>query len=240
MTSLKNWDNKTWISSNKYIKSFNSFLLNHKKLNRKSKILDIGCGRGKIIGALSARLKLTKKPIGIDIKKHKDIDKRIIFKNINVIKYLKDNKKKFDLILIKQVIHFFNLRDIRILLNHSYQNLQPKGMIFILSIDQKNNEIPNFFLMKKKLQQSFKKEALIKQNILSFKGDKIIKKFNFKVSITKKKYISMLKQRYISSLLTLNDNQILKGIEEIKLKYKNSITFKDNLNCIIIKKSDIS
>jgi len=94
--------------------------------------------------------------------------------------------------------------------------------------------------MKKKLQQSFKKEVLIKQNILSFKGDKIIKKFNFKVSITKKKYISMLKQRYISSLLALNDNQILKGIEEIKLKYKNSITFKDNLNCIIIKKSDIS
>jgi len=47
MLSIKNWDNKTWISSTKYIKSFNKFLLKQKKLNKESKILDIGCGRGK-------------------------------------------------------------------------------------------------------------------------------------------------------------------------------------------------
>jgi cyclopropane fatty-acyl-phospholipid synthase-like methyltransferase len=61
MLNIKNWDNKTWISSNKYIKSFNSFLLKQKKLNRDSKILDIGCGRGKITGSLSSTLKLKKK-----------------------------------------------------------------------------------------------------------------------------------------------------------------------------------
>ena len=52
MLSIKNWDNKTWISSNKYIKSFINFLLKQKKLNINSKILDIGCGRGKLIGSL--------------------------------------------------------------------------------------------------------------------------------------------------------------------------------------------
>ena len=40
MLSIKNWDNKTWISSTKYIKSFNNFLLKQKKLNKESKILD--------------------------------------------------------------------------------------------------------------------------------------------------------------------------------------------------------
>ena len=64
------------------------------------------------MGSLSSKLKLINKPIGLDIENHKDFDKRISFKKTNVIKYLTNNKKKFDLILIKQTIHFFNLRDI--------------------------------------------------------------------------------------------------------------------------------
>ena len=68
MLSIKTGDNKTWISSTKYIKSFNNFLLKQKKLNKESKILDIGCGRGKIIGSLSTKLKLKNAPIGLDIE----------------------------------------------------------------------------------------------------------------------------------------------------------------------------
>ena len=106
--SLKNWDNKTWLSSKKYIKSFNNFLLKQIRLNRDSQILDIGCGRGKILGFLYSKLRLKNKPIGIDIENHKDRDKRINFKKIDAIKYLKNNNQKFDLILIKQTIHLMN------------------------------------------------------------------------------------------------------------------------------------
>ena len=237
MLSIKNWDNKTWISSSKYIKFFNNFLLKQKKLNKHSKILDIGCGRGKLMGALSSKLKLIHKPIGLDIANHKDFDKRILFKKINAVKYLNYNKKNFDLILIKQTIHFFTLKEIKQLLNCSYSKLNPEGVILILSLEAKNNEIPTFSLMKKKLQQSFKKETLIKKNILKFKKEKIITKFNFKVSITKKKYLKMLEQRYISSLLNLNDVQISKGIKEIEIKYKDKISFNDRLNCIMFTKN---
>ena len=237
MLSIKNWDNKTWISSSKYIKFFNNFLLKQKKLNKHSKILDIGCGRGKLMGALSSKLKLIHKPIGLDIENHKDFDKRILFKKINAVKYLNYNKKKFDLILIKQTIHFFTLKEIKKLLNCSYSKLNPEGVILILSLEAKNNEIPTFSLMKKKLQQSFKKETLIKKDILKFKKEKIITKFNFKVSITKKKYIKMIEQRYISSLLNLNNVQISKGIKEIEIKYKDKITFNDRLNCIMFTKN---
>jgi hypothetical protein len=64
----------------------------------------------------------------------------------------------------------------------------------------------------------------------------IIKKFIYKVKIKKQKYLKMVKDRYISTLLdfTLNDIQI--GCEEIKLKFKNEIKFRDKLKCIIIKK----
>ena len=90
--SLKNWDNKTWLSSNNYIKSFNKFLIKETKLNKNSEILDIGCGRGKILGNLTSKVRLIKKPIGIDIEQHKDRDKRIIFNKTDAISYLKKNK----------------------------------------------------------------------------------------------------------------------------------------------------
>jgi len=236
MLSIKNWDNKTWISSTKYIKSFNKFLLKQKKLNKESKILDIGCGRGKIIGFLSTKLRLKNKPIGLDIENHKDKDKRITFKKISAIKYLENNKKKFDLILIKQTIHFFNLRNMKKILVYSRSSLEAGGIILILSLDTKNNEIPTFSLMKQKLNQSFKRDVIIWKNILQLNIKKNITKFNFKVNVKKEVYLKMIKQRYISTLLKFSSVQILKGVNEINLKYKKNIIFNDKLNCIILKK----
>ena len=223
MLSIKNWDNKTWISSTKYIQSFNNFLVKQKKLTKHSKILDIGCGRGKIMGSLSSKLRLINKPIGIDTENHKDFDKRIIFKKTNAIKYLRNNKKKFDLILIKQTIHFFNLRDIKKILSYSHASLEVGGTILIITLDTKNNEIPTFSLMKQKLNQSFKRDILLC-------------KFSFKVSVKKNTYLKMIKQRYISTLLKFSSLQISNGINEINLKYKKNILFNDKLKCIIFTK----
>ena len=236
MLSIKNWDNKTWISSTKYIQSFNNFLLKQKKLTKHSKILDIGCGRGKIMGSLSSKLKLINKPIGIDIENHKDFDKRITFKKINAIRYLKNNQNKFDLILIKQTIHFFNLRDIKKILRYSNASLEVGGIILILTLDTKNNEIPTFSLMKQKLNQSLKRDNLIWKKLLQLNIKKSITKFNFKVNIKKNIYLKMIKQRYISTLLKFSSLQIFNGINEINLKYKKNILFNDKLKCIIFTK----
>ncbi|MDA7444314.1 class I SAM-dependent methyltransferase [Candidatus Pelagibacter ubique] len=236
MLSIKNWDNKTWISSAKYIQSFNNFLLKQKKLTKHSKILDIGCGRGKIMGSLSSKLKLINKPVGLDIENHKDFDKRIIFKKTNAIKYLKNNKKKFDLILIKQTIHLFNLKDIKKILAYSYSSLNIGGIILILTLDTKDNEIPTFSLMKQKLTQSFKRDNLIWKKLLQLSIKKTIIRFNFKVNIKKKIYLKMIRQRYISTLLKFSSLQILNGINEINLKYKKNILFNDKLKCIIFTK----
>ena len=236
MLSIKNWDNNTWISSTKYIKSFNNFLVKQKKLTKHSKILDIGCGRGKIMGSLSSKLKFVNKPIGLDIEKHKDFDKRISFKETNAIKYLTNNKKKFDLILIKQTIHFFNLRDIKKILRFSHNSLEAGGIILILTLDTKNNEIPTFPIMKQKLTQSFKRDNIIWKKLLQLNIKKNITKFNFKVNVQKKKYLKMIKQRYISTLLKFSSFQISNGINEINLKYKKNILFNDKLKCIIFTK----
>ena len=233
-TVIKNWDKKTWLTSNKYIKSLNSFLISNIRLNSRSYILDIGCGRGKILGSLSSKLKLKAKPIGIDIVNHKDKDNRIKFKNIDAIDFFLNNKKKFDLIIIKQTIHLLNFVKIKKLLCLCKKSLKPNGKIFIFTLDFFQNEIPTFKLMKINLLKSLKRDKKIMNLISRLYPQRKKKNFVFKVKIDKKKYLEMVKKRYISILLPLTKNDILKGIQELKIKYENKIYFKDKLYCVIL------
>ncbi len=234
--SLKNWDNRTWLSSSSYIKSFNKFLIEETRLNKYSKILDIGCGRGKILGELSSKLRLIKKPIGIDIEQHKDRDKRIIFNKIDAINYLKKNRKKFDLILLKQTIHFLTLKEIKKLLLLSKNCLNSGGRIAIFTLATSKNEIPTFVKMKKKLSKSLKRDQKILRFINGLYPGSILKTFFFKVKISREKYVEMIKNRYISILLNLSNAEILKGISEISRKYNKRLNFKDRLICLVLKK----
>ena len=109
MKKLKNWDKKNWLSSDKYISSLGHFLKKQTNFNKETKVLDIGCGRGKIISKLSQKYQMNNLPVGVDIVKHKDSAKNIKFIQINALKYLCKTKKKFDIILFKQSIHFFKI-----------------------------------------------------------------------------------------------------------------------------------
>ena len=235
MGPLKNWDNKTWLSSQKYIKSFNRFILKQVKLNKNSRILDIGCGRGKILANLSNKLRLLNKPIGLDIENHKDKSKKIIFKKIDALSYVSKTKITFDLILIKQTIHLLKKKQAIKLLSICKNKLNPNGKIIILSLDPKKNEIPTFQLMNKKLNISLKKDEKLFNLILKNQNKIIIKKFIFHVQILKTKYLQMIKNRYMSTLLNFSNSQINNGINEIQKNYGKVLKFKDRLICFVIK-----
>ena len=236
MKQLKNWDNKTWLSSSKYILSFYRFLKKKIEINKKKKILDIGCGRANIISFLQKKYKFQNRPIGIDIVKSKNIKKNITFKKIDGIKYLKETDQKFDLILIKQTIHFFSKKKLNSLLHFAKKQLNNKGQILIFFLKKENNKIPSFKKMKIKLILSLKKDEnlirIIKKKLKNYK----ISNYDFKVSISKSKYIKMIKSRYISCLLDFSKKDIEKGVEEIKSDFKHQINFTDTLICINYKK----
>ena len=114
--------------------------------------------------------------------------------------------------------------------------LEHGGKILVFSLKTTDNKIPCFKKMRQKLDNSLKRDK---------KLFKIIKKklrrtnesyFNYKVNISKQKYLKMVRSRYISCLLDLTNNEILKGISEIKSKYKDQIKFTDTLKCISYRK----
>ncbi len=231
MRKLKNWDNKTWLSSKSYIFHFNKFLKTKIKLNKNLKILDIGCGRANIISALQKKYKFKNKPIGIDVVANKDVKRNIEFKKIEALKYLK-KQEKFDLILIKQTIHFFSKTNLNRLLNLAKKSLNPKGKILIFSLKTKNNKIPCFKKMRKNLEKSLRRDEILFKVIKKNLKEVSCTNFNFKVNISKQKYVRMLKERYISCLLNMSNKEIKFGISEINSKYRNQIKFTDTLKCI--------
>ena len=235
MKKLKNWDNKTWLSSKSYISQFNKFLKRKSSLNKNSKILDIGCGRANIISALQQKYKFRNKPIGIDIVGNKGVKKNIIFKRVEALKYL-NKQEKYDLILIKQTIHFFSKTNLNHLLNLAKQRLNTKGKILIFSLKTKNNKIPCFKKMRKNLEKSLKRDEVLFKIIKKNLKEISYSNFNFKVNISKQKYVRMIRERYISCLLSMSNEEIKYGISEIKSKYKDQIKFTDTLKCISYRK----
>ena len=235
MKPLKNWDNRTWLSSNKYIDGFHKFLKKKVKLNKDTRVLDIGCGRANIISFLQKKYKFKTKAIGIDILKNRNTRKNILFKKSDAVKYLKKSGK-FDIIIIKQTIHFFSKTKIISLLNLAKKNLNTKGTLLIFSLKTKNNKIPCFKKMKKRLSYSLKKDEIlfkiIKKNLKRIKEVN----FNFNVKISKKKYVSMIKNRYMSCLLNLSKKELNKGIDEINFNFKNQLNFTDTLKCLSFRK----
>jgi len=235
MKKLKNWDNKTWLSSKSYIFHFNKFLKTKIKLNKNSKILDIGCGRANIISALQKKYKFKNKPIGIDVVFNKDIKKNIIFKRVEALKFL-NRQEKYDLILIKQTIHFFTTTKLNRLLNLAKKSLKTKGKILIFSLKTKNNKIPCFKKMRKNLEKSLKRDEVLFKIIKKNLKEISYTNFKFKVNISKQKYMRMIRERYISCLLNMSNKEVEFGISEIKSKYKNQIKFTDTLKCISYRK----
>ena len=236
MKRLRNWDNKTWLSSKKYISSFNAFLSTKNRFNKNTTILDMGCGRANIISSLQKKYRFKNKPIGIDIVRSKNIKKNIIFNRIDALSFLKKTNKKFDLILIKQTIHFFSKEEIKSLLSQVKSKLNIGGKLLILSLKTKKNEIPCFKKMNRKLKKSLEKDEImfkmIKKRLINSKESY----FDFKVKISKQKYVTMIKRRYISCLLDMSVKDLTFGINEFDKKYKKILNFTDSLKCISYKK----
>jgi 2-polyprenyl-6-hydroxyphenyl methylase/3-demethylubiquinone-9 3-methyltransferase len=124
----------------KIIKKFTNLNI-YEYLNNK-KILDIGCGTGEF---LKNYHDLDNQCIGIDIQqnfKFKNVNGYIL-KNIDLKGFIKNNKKKFDVIFLFEFLEHLNLEDRKFLFKNLFNLLNKNSLVFISTLNK--NIISRFF-----------------------------------------------------------------------------------------------
>ncbi len=124
----------------KIIKKFTNLNIYEYFNNRK--ILDIGCGTGEF---LKNYHDLDNQCIGIDIKqnfKFKNVNGYIL-KNIDLKSFIKNNKKKFDVIFLFEFLEHLNLEDRKFLFKNLFNLLNKNSLVFISTLNK--NIISRFF-----------------------------------------------------------------------------------------------
>lgn len=224
-----NWDRSSWLSSKEYFAKLSNQLIKSLDLHEEIKILDVGCGRGYLLRSLANKANLINIPFGVEPVKHEGpIPHHIKIINSSINSFLDNNNIKFDVVILKQVLHLLNQNEREYFYykvkKHLYDNAK---IVFIHMNDQ--TEIPQFPIMKNRLKKSLNSHQYLSEELI--KNFKLLKidNFNFNVNISSKEYLEMIRNKYISVILDLNEEEIEKGIEFIKKHYPNQLSFKDTL-----------
>ena len=231
--SCTNWDKESWLSSKKYFEDLTDILIRILKLNAKSTILDAGCGRAHLLDHISTKIEFDQFLTGVEPVFHKQKNnKKVKINNSNIQNFLSKNKKKYDFIIFKQVMHLIPLIERKELYKLIKSSLSYQGKLVIIQMDKKQN-FPTFPIMSQRLDESINKhEEIIKELNLNFYNIKKAK-FLFKVEIKKDDYLKMIENKFISILSDLSNYEIEQGCSYIKHHYPSDIIFNDVLNIYI-------
>ncbi len=147
-----NWDRSSWLSSKEYFAKLSNQLIKSLDLHEEIKILDVGCGRGYLLRSLANKANLINIPFGVEPVKHEGpIPHHIKIINSSINSFLDNNNIKFDVVILKQVLHLLNQNEREYFYykvkKHLYDNAK---IVFIHMNDQ--TEIPQFPIMKNRLK----------------------------------------------------------------------------------------
>ena len=224
-----NWDKSSWLSSKEYFEGLSNQLIEFLDIREEKKILDVGCGRGHLMKSLANKVNFIHKPIGVEPVKHENtISQRIEIINSSINFFFQNNNSKFDLVILKQVLHLLNSNEREYFYPELKTQLNNNGQIVFIHMNDRT-EIPQYPLMRNKLKLSIGSHDLLLAELN--KNFKLLKtqKFSYHVKISLEEYLTMITNRYMTVLLDFNEEEIKEGIAFIKQNYPNSLSFQDTL-----------
>ena len=224
-----NWDKTSWLSSKEYFEELSNQLIEFLEIRKEKNILDVGCGRGYLLESLANKVNFIHKPVGVEPVKHEDtISPRIEIINSSINSFLQKNNSKFDLVILKQVLHLLNSNEREYFYSELKKQLNNNGQIVFIHMNEQT-EIPQFPLMRNKLKLSIGSHDLLLAELN--KNFKLLKtqNFTYHVKISLEEYLTMITNRYMTVLLDFNEEEIKEGIAFIKQNYPNRLIFQDTL-----------
>ena len=224
-----NWDKSSWLSSKEYFEELSSQLIEFLDIREEKKILDVGCGRGHLLESFANKVNFIHKPIGVEPVKHENtISQRVEIINSSINFFFQNNNSKFDLVILKQVLHLLNSNEREYFYQEIKKYLNNDGQIVFIYMNEQT-EIPQFPLMKNKLKLSIGSHDLLLAELN--KNFRLLKtqNFTYHVKISLEEYLTMITNRYMTVLLDFNEEEIKEGIAFIKQNYPNRLIFQDIL-----------
>jgi len=231
-----NWDDESWISSDDYIDYTVRLLIEELSVHSESRLLDVGCGRGKISAALALQTDLSLPIDAIDVSDsilEAPTTDKVNFLQTDVLTFLRSKKDRlYDGVIMKQMFHLLPIeirQDVLIEVNAS---LKKDGRAVILAMPSCSS-LPMF----KKGAEIFSQEVFPLDSVLALAkqcGFKThVSAFNYEVNICKRDYFDLLINRFMSNLRSLSDQDIQTGIEELDGIYSDEwLNFFDRLDVI--------
>ena len=214
-----NWDKSSWLSSKEYFEELSSQLIEFLDIREEIKILDVGCGRGYLLESLANKVNFIHKPVGVEPVKHEDsISPRIEIINSSINSFLQKNNSKFDLVILKQVLHLLNSNEREYFYSELKKHLNNNEQIVFIYMNEQT-EIPQFPLMRNKLKLSIDSHDFLLAELN--KNFKLLKtqNFTYHVKISLEEYLTMITNRYMTVLLDFNEKEIKEGIAFIKQNF---------------------
>ena len=224
-----NWDKSSWLSSKEYFEELSSQLIEFLDIREEKKILDVGCGRGHLLESLANKVNFIHKPIGVEPVKHENtISQRIEIINSSINFFFQNNNSKFDLVILKQVLHLLNSNEREYFYQEIKKYLNNNGQIVFIHMNNQT-EIPQFPLMGNKLKLSIDSHHLLLEELNKNFKFLNIQNFTYSVKISLDEYLTMITNRYMTVLLDFSEEEIKEGIAFIKQNYSNHLSFNDTL-----------
>ncbi len=214
-------------------------ILNLQKIDCSSKVLDLGCGTGRI--SITMQLMTGAKITGID-NSTKMLD--IAAKKYDHVSWLKDDLDNlkfqdccFDLILLVFVIH--HLQNLESLLRKLKTMLAKNGSLIIVTVSREHiinwpkslclDQFPRFIEIDLARFQDINALKILLEDI----GYKVnIESFNDETVYKKEEYIERVRKKYLSTLAVLTDKEFELGFR----KFLDCINSRSSEN--VVSKSD--
>lgn len=240
-TTCPNWDRISWVSQPDYIAFWADIIVRALNVDQASRVLDIGCGRGNITAAIAAHLSAITPVEGIDISdtiREARPDPRLLFTQCDASRYLSgQSDNTYDGILLKQVIHCFTAKARRQLLDDIHRTLAPSGRAVILIMPP----VPTLPLFPQ-ASRIFAEEQLDYRDLVAETATQFHTGHNtfcYDVTIPCEQYFDLLRERFMSVLRRLSDEEIEQGIHWLQQHEGTGIfRFKDPLHLVTLIKPE--
>ena len=208
-----------WVHSNEYTAFMTENIVKHLELKSDDKIVDLGSGTGIYGKAVSKMVRPRERVLCVDASLEM-LQQVASEKSIETLCMLAEDFVKrndqYDKIFMKEVVHHIDekkpfFRDLA-------SRLSPEGS-FLLILLPPRIEYPLFkaaLMRYEQLQPNYHDLDLQLQST-GFATN--ISFVEYLLSIPRERYFDMVRNRYMSLLSLFNDDELQKGLEEMKLKY---------------------